>query len=62
MEYINKVINIIGLKMLIAIVSIVLIVIVLFITYRLLKLKHYRKQIVDLENRINAIQNYFKYH
>lgn len=57
MEYINKVINIIGLKMLIAIVSIVLIVIVLFITYRLLKLKHYRKQIVDLENRINAIKS-----
>ena len=56
MEYINKVINIIGLKMLIAIVSIVLIVIVLFITYRLLKLKHYRKQIIDLENRINAIK------
>ena len=43
--------------MLIAIVSIVLIVIVLFITYRLLKLKHYRKQIVDLENRINAIKS-----
>ena len=57
MEYINKVINIIGLKMLIAIVSIVLIVIVLFITYRLLKLKHYRKQIVDLENKINAIKS-----
>ena len=57
MEYINKVINIIGLKMLIAIVSIVLIVIVLFITYRLLKLKHYRKQIIDLENRINAIKS-----
>lgn len=57
MEYINKVINIIGLKMFIAIVSIVLIVIVLFITYRLLKLKHYRKQIVDLENRINAIKS-----
>lgn len=57
MEYINKVINIIGLKMLIAIVSIFLIVIVLFITYRLLKLKHYRKQIVDLENRINAIKS-----
>ena len=43
--------------MLIAIVSIVLIVIVLFITYRLLKLKHYRKQIIDLENRINAIKS-----
>lgn len=57
MEYINKVINIIGLKMFIAIVSIVLIVIVLFITYRLIKLKHYRKQIVDLENRINAIKS-----
>lgn len=57
MEYINKVINIIGLKMLIAILSIVLIVIVLFITYRLLKLKHYRKQIIDLENRINAIKS-----
>ena len=57
MEYINKVINIIGLKMFIAIVSIVLIVIVLFITYRLLKLKHYRKQIVYLENRINAIKS-----
>lgn len=57
MEYINKIINIIGLKMLIAIVSILLIVIVLFVAYRLLKLKHYRKQIVDLENRINAIKS-----
>lgn len=57
MEYINKIINIIGLKMLITIVSILLIVIVLFVAYRLLKLKHYRKQIVDLENRINAIKS-----
>ena len=57
MEYINKIINIIGVKMLIAIVSILLIVIVLFVAYRLLKLKHYRKQIVDLENRINAIKS-----
>lgn len=57
MKYINKIINIVGLKMLIAIVSILLVVIVLFITYRLLKLKHYRKQIVDLENSLNAIKS-----
>lgn len=57
MEYLNKVINILGIKTIIIISVSLLVLILLILVYRLLKLKHYRNQIVDLENKMNAIKS-----
>lgn len=57
MEYLNKVINILGIKTIIIISVSLLILILLILVYRLLKLRHYRNQIVDLENKMNAIKS-----
>lgn len=35
----------------------ILVLILLILIYRLLKLKHYRNEIVDLENKMNAIKS-----
>ena len=57
MKYLNEIINIIGMKMIVIISVSILILILLILIYRLLKLKHYRNEIVDLENKMNAIKS-----
>lgn len=57
MEYLNKIVDTLGAKTII-IGGIVLLVFIVFIfIYRLLKLRKYRKQIVDLENNMNAVKS-----
>lgn len=57
MEYWNKIVDTLGAKTII-IGGIVLIVFIVFIfIYRLLKLRKYRKQIVELENNMNAVKS-----
>lgn len=57
MEYWNKIVDTLGAKTII-IGGIVLLVFIVFIfIYRLLKLRKYRKQIVDLENSMNAVKS-----
>lgn len=57
MEWWNKIVDTVGTKTII-ISGIVLLVFIVFIfTYRLLKLRKYRKQIVELENSMNAIKS-----
>ncbi len=57
MKYLNEIINIIGMKMIVIISVSILGLILLILIYRLLKLKHYRNEIVDLENKTNAIKS-----
>ncbi len=57
MKYLNEIINIIGMKMIVIISVSILVLILLILIYRLLKLKHYRNEIVDLENKMNAIKS-----
>lgn len=57
MKYINMIINKLGIKLTIIILVSLLVVILVLIAYRLFKLKKYRKQIVEAENKINAIKS-----
>ena len=57
MKYLNEIVNIIGMKMIVIISVSILVLILLILIYRLLKLKHYRNEIVDLENKMNAIKS-----
>lgn len=57
MEWLNNVINIVGAKNLIIGGVVLLVLIAVIIAYRLVKLRTYRKQIVDLENSMNAIKS-----
>ena len=50
MKYLNEIINVLGMKTIIIISVSILVLILVILTYRLLKLKHYRNEIVDLEN------------
>ena len=56
MKYLNEIINVLGMKTIIISVSILVLILVI-LAYRLLKLKHYRNEIVDLENKMNAIKS-----
>ena len=58
MKYLNEIINVLGMKTIIIISVSILVLILVILTYRLLKLKHYRNEIVDLENKMNAINPY----
>ena len=55
MKYLNEIIKVLGMKTIIIISVSILVLILVILTYRLLKLKHYRNEIVDLENKMNAI-------
>ena len=57
MKYLNEIINVLGMKTIIIISVSILVLILVILTYRLLKLKHYRNEIVDLENKMNAIKS-----
>lgn len=57
MKYLNEIINVLGMKTIIIISVSILVLILVILTYRLLKLKHYRNEIVDLENQMNAIKS-----
>ena len=57
MEKINQVINQIGIRNLIFIGIGIVVVIIIYIFYRGLRLKYYRKQIVEVENEMNAIKS-----
>ena len=57
MKYLNEIINVLGMKTIIIISVSILVLISVILTYRLLKLKHYRNEIVDLENKMNAIKS-----
>lgn len=57
MDTIKKYIDILGTKGLIIIAGAIVGIIILFIIYRSLRLKHFRKKIVDEENRMNAIKS-----
>ena len=57
MKYLNEIVNIVGMKMIVIIAVSILVLILLILIYRLLKLKHYRNEIVDLENKMNAIKS-----
>lgn len=57
MEWLNNVINIVGARNLIIGGVVLLVLIAVIIAYRLVKLRTYRKQIVDLENSMNAIKS-----
>ena len=58
MKYLNEIINVLGMKTIIIISVSILVLISVILTYRLLKLKHYRNEIVDLENKMNAIKSF----
>ena len=57
MEWLNNVIDIVGAKTLIIAGVVLLVLIAVIIVYRLIKLRNYRKQIVDLENSMNAVKS-----
>lgn len=57
MEYWNKIVDTLGAKTIVIMGAVFIICIVLIFVYRLLKLRKYRKQIVELENSINAIKS-----
>lgn len=57
MKYLNMIINKLGIKLTIGILVGLLVIILGLIAYRLFKLKKYRKQIVEYENKINAIKS-----
>lgn len=57
MEWLNNIINIVGAKTLIISGVVLLVFIAVIITYRLIKLRKYRRQIVDLENEMNAVKS-----
>ena len=57
MKYLNEIIKVLGMKTIIIISVSILVLILVILTYRLLKLKHYRNEIVDLENKMNAIKS-----
>ena len=57
MKYLNEIINVLGMKTIIIISVSILVLILVILAYRLLKLKHYRNEIVDLENKMNAIKS-----
>lgn len=57
MEWLNNVIDIVGAKTLIIAGVVLLVLIAVIIVYRLIKLRNYRKQIVDLENLMNAVKS-----
>lgn len=57
MKYLNEIVNIVGMKMIVIIAVSILVLILLILIYRLLKLKYYRNEIVDLENKMNAIKS-----
>lgn len=55
-SYINEVVALIGMRNLIIIGIILVIIVVAIIVYRSLRLKVYRQEIVDIENKINGIK------
>ena len=57
MEWWNKIVDTLGTNTIIIGAVALLVFIVLVFVYRLLKLRKYRKQIVDLENSMNAIKS-----
>lgn len=57
MEWLNNIINIVGAKTLIIGGIVLLVFIAMIITYRLIRLRKYRKEIVDLENEMNAVKS-----
>jgi len=57
MEYWNKIVDTLGAKTIIIGGVVILVFIVFIFIYRLLKLRKYRKQIVELENSMNAIKS-----
>lgn len=57
MEWINKIINTLGAKNIIIGGTVLLALIIFILVYRLIKLRKYRKQIVELENNMNAIKS-----
>ena len=57
MEKINQIINQIGIRNLIIIGVGLVVIVVAYIFYRGIRLKMYRKQIVEVENRMNAIKS-----
>lgn len=57
MEWLNNIINIVGAKTLIIVGIVLLVFIAMIITYRLIRLRKYRKEIVDLENEMNAVKS-----
>lgn len=56
MDYINKLIQYIGIRNLIIFGAILIILIIISIVYHSLRLKVYRQEIYDLENQINGIK------
>lgn len=57
MEKINQIINQIGVRNLIIIGISIVVLIIVYIFYRGMRLKYFRKQIVEVENKMNAIKS-----
>lgn len=57
LETVKKYINMVGIRNLIIIGIVLLTLIIVFIIYRTIRLKYYRKKIVEEENRMNAIKS-----